>query len=321
MLLRADVGKEFDMIIVCERCKTRYNLKESIIKKSDFSARCSKCNHIFTVYRSAKADDISFLNPVNIKKSPGFDNIFSISNQKGGVAKTTTCLNLGVSLAMSGKTVLLVDFDAQANLTISLGYRNTESFYEVIDSGLNSLRQNIIKTEYDNLWLLPSNKNMMLLNKKYFAADNYEYLLKDRLASVKDQYDYILIDTPPSVGFFTLNALTTSKLVIIPCQCEYFATHGISKIVKMISLIKGKTNAEIDYKVLITMYDEKDTVSRLICSKIKEMHKEKIFNSIIEKDTKIKEAQIMRLPVINYSKNSKSGRQYLNMAQEVMAVC
>ena len=127
------------------------------------------------------------------------DPVIAISNQKGGVAKTTTCLNLGVSLAAMKKRVLLIDFDVQANLSLSLGYQGNLSFYTAVADGNVDLKKIIVQTSYRNLWLLPSHKKMVLLNKKYFGSNNFEFLLKDRLIGVSKHFDYILIDTPPSI--------------------------------------------------------------------------------------------------------------------------
>jgi chromosome partitioning protein len=245
--------------------------------------------------------------------------IISISNQKGGVAKTTTCLNLGISLALLKKRVLLIDFDVQSNLTASLGYKNTKSFYDVIQSGQNGLPAIINKTRYQNLWLLPANSKMVMLNKKYFGIKNFEYLLRERLNPIKEQYDYILIDTPPSIEFLTLNALTSSNFVIIPSPCEYLSTHGINQIEKIVKIIKKKANPALDYKVLITMYDKKSTSSNVIYNKLKETYSDKRFNTIIDHDEKVIESQIMSRPVICYDKNSRSGLQYISLAKEFIS--
>jgi chromosome partitioning protein len=235
------------------------------------------------------------------------------------VAKTTTCLNLGISLALLKKRVLLIDFDVQSNLTASLGYKNTKSFYDVIQSGQNGLPAIINKTRYQNLWLLPANSKMVMLNKKYFGIKNFEYLLRERLNPIKEQYDYILIDTPPSIEFLTLNALTSSNFVIIPSPCEYLSTHGINQIEKIVKIIKKKANPALDYKVLITMYDKKSTSSNVIYNKLKEAYSDKRFNTIIDHDEKVIESQIMSRPVICYDKNSRSGLQYISLAKEFIS--
>lgn len=314
------------MIITCEKCETKYNLDETIVKKNFFKVRCSKCSHVFTAYKPSHEELQEIIKPEKIveeelKTLPvnlNSNRIIAISNQKGGVAKTSTCLNLGISLSLLGKRVLLIDFDAQSNLSILLGYKNTKSFYDVLNSGQDGLSEFIEKTKYPNLWLLPSNRKMVLLAQKYLHGKNFEYLLQEKLNSVKDQYDYILIDTPPSVEFFTLNALIASDFVIIPSQCEYLSTHGVNQIEKIIKTIKRNINQNIDYKVLVTMYDTENIHSEVIYSKLKDMYKEKTFTTIIDHDVKIKESQIMNTPVMYYDKSSISAQQYLDLAKEIV---
>jgi chromosome partitioning protein len=306
------------MIIACEKCKNRYNMDESITQKSAFRVRCSRCNHVFTVYKLPPAERPYILKDEvkSDSNNSGCNGIIAISNQKGGVAKTSTCLNLGISFSLLKKRVLLVDFDVQANLTISLGYKNTKSFYDVLHSNRNGLSGVIKKTKYPNLWLLPSNSKMAVLTKKYSNKNDFGYLLRDKLKLIKDRFDYILIDTPPCIEFFTLNALIASNFVIIPSQCEYLSTHGVNQIKKVIGLIRHKTDQNIDFKVLITMYDEENISSKVICTKLKRNYKEKTFNTVIGLDTKIQESQIVNTPVIYYDKNSISGLQYISLAKE-----
>lgn len=306
------------MIVVCPSCQTQYELSDQLAQEPSFVARCAKCRHIFSAYRPVRVEEIKFINLVEARKKNDFDNVVSISNQKGGVAKTSTCLNLGLSLAKQNKRVLLLDFDVQANLTISLGYNETTSFYEALNGNDDSVEKSIIKTKYDNLWLFPSNKNMVLLNKKYFGAHNFEFILKDRLIPVKDRFDFILIDTPPSIEFFTLNALTAAKLVIIPSQCDYLSTHGIDQILKLIQLIKAKTNPQIEPRILITMFDSASTASKMICAKLKRLYAGIAFNTLIEMDPRIREAQIMSMPVLEYNNQSAAGRQYMDLAREIL---
>jgi chromosome partitioning protein len=307
------------MIVVCPSCQTRYDLDDRLVQEPSFLARCNKCSNVFSAYRPVRVEEIDFLDLVAAKKRNDHTNMVAISNQKGGVAKTSTCLNLGLSLALQGKRVLLVDFDVQANLTISLGYKNTVSFYEVLNGAADGFEKSIIQTNYQNLYLFPSNKNMVLLNKKYFGAHNFEFILKDRLLSIKDRFDYILIDTPPSIEFLTLNALTTAHLVVIPSQCDYLSTHGIDQILKLIELIKTKTNPFIIPRILITMFDKESTASKMIGSKLKRLYPGLLFDTLIEMDPKIREAQIMSMPVYAYNPQSKAGLQYLELAGEILA--
>lgn len=306
------------MIVVCPNCQSRYDLNDRLVQEPNFIARCTKCRHIFSAYRPVRVEEINFIDVELAKTKNDLEGVLAISNQKGGVAKTSTCLNLGLSLALHDKRVLLVDFDVQANLTISLGYKEKTSFYEVVNGGGNRFEDYIIKTKYDNLWLFPSNRNMVLLNKKYFGARNFEFILKDRLIPVKDRFDYILIDTPPSIEFFTLNALTAARQAVIPTQCDYLSTHGIDQILKLIQLIKTKTNPNIVPQILVTMFDRESTASKMIFTKLKRLYADLIFETVIEIDPRIREAQIMSMPVLEYNQQSVAGRQYLRLAKEIL---
>ena len=306
------------MLVVCPNCQTRYQLDDGKVNGPTFSARCTKCKQVFSAYNPVQVEQVQFLDLDAARKNFDHDNIITVSNQKGGVAKTSTCLNLGLSLALHDKRVLLIDFDIQANLTISLGYKETTSFYDVLNGSGQPMDKFIIETKYPNLSIFPSNKNMVLLNKKFFGARHFEFILKDRLIALKERFDYIIIDTPPSIEFFTLNALTASQLVIIPSQCDYLSTHGIDQILKVIDLIKGKTNPFIESRVLITMFDKESTAAKMICTKLKQMYTTMSYSTIIELDPRIREAQIMSMPVLQYNQTSRAGRQYFRLAEEIL---
>jgi len=307
------------MIIVCQKCRTRFHLDDDATDKSSFVVRCTVCDHLFSAYKPNRVQEITFLSLENARKDHANDHVMTISNRKGGVAKTTTCLNLGVSLALHNKRVLLVDFDAQANLTLSLGQKQQSTFYDAQKAFDQPLDDFIVTTKYPNLWLLPSGRNMVLLNKLYFGAQHFEYMLKDRLNTVKDKFDYILIDTPPSIEFYTLNALTASNRVLIPCQCDYLSTHGVDQVMRLIKLIRKKANPLIQSRILFTMLDQASNSSRLILSKIKDLYQGQTFNTVIEMDGALKEAQILSMPAIHYSQKSVAGTQYIELAKEIIS--
>ncbi|MDJ0781204.1 MAG: AAA family ATPase [Desulfosarcinaceae bacterium] len=304
------------MIVVCQHCETRYSVADEKVKGNRFLARCTRCGNIFSAYRPVSVQQIEFLDFAGAKAAKRA-NIIAVSNQKGGVAKTSTTLNLGAALAATGHKVLLVDFDIQANLSLSLGVREGRSFYDVVQDREPSLDASVRPTRVPRLALLPSNKGMILLNKKYFHAENFEYMLIDRLQSITDQYDHILIDTPPSVDLFTLNALTAAGHVIIPCQCDFLSTHGVDQILRLIKMIRGKTNPWIQAQVLITMFDDASDASNMISQKIQGMYPTQTFVGRIPYDNKVKEAQIMGKPVMHYDPDSKAGQAYTQLAQEV----
>lgn len=307
------------MIIVCQKCKTRFHLDDNTTAKSSFVARCTVCGHLFSAYKPTHVEKILFLDIDKARQADTNNKVITIGNRKGGVAKTTTCLNLGVSLALYQKKVLLVDFDAQANLTLALGQHHLPTFYDAQKAYTRSLTDFVIATAYPNLWLLPSGQNMVLLNKLYFGARNFEYLLKDRLNTISDQFDYILIDTPPAIEFYTLNALTASKRVVIPCQCDYLSTHGVDQVLRLIGLIRKKSNAHIQSRILFTMLDPSSQSSRMILDKIKDLYEGQTFDTVVEMDGALKEAQILSMPAIHYNRQSVAGTQYLKLAQEIIS--
>jgi len=316
------------MKVICSHCRTGYQLDEARIRTPVAKVRCNRCHYVFTVYRmSAKQQDRSpggdsgeeSSAPAadgNTDKKP--DHIIAVSNQKGGVAKTSTCLNLGMSLALLNRKVLLIDFDTQSNLTLSLGYRDTPSFYDALHHPPDQADQIVLKTRYPNLWLLPSNDKLVLLDKKYFDTVNFENILRDQLEPVKDQFDHILIDTPPSVGFFTLNALSAADMAVIPSLCEYLSANGANQVLKIIEMIRARSNPDLQYRVLITMYDEKDTSARVVYSKLMANFRDHSFQTMVPYDAKMKESQIMKLPVIVYDKTSRSGLEYMQLARELL---
>ncbi len=336
------------MTVTCKHCQTRFKLNSALLSGGQCKVRCSICRHVFVIsgkettaggaqpmpsasdtgrHRGVPRDVQSNSRPSGQPgKRPRLSpdrkpfpppKVIAVSNQKGGVAKTTTCLNLGMALSQLNQRVLLVDFDVQANLTVSLGYPSKGSFYEALTSDQDAAVPSVIQTAFPNLWLLPADNKMVLLDKEYLRLDRFEHRLKSRLEAIPHPYDYILIDTPPSVGFFTLNALTAAQMAIIPCQCDFFSTQGVEQIIKVIRLVKGKTNPEIDFRVLTTMYDARSAASKTISTKLKEIYGARVFASIIALDSKIRESQIMRLPILAYSKDCPAAVGYLGLAREV----
>lgn len=320
--------KVLNMIIKCDKCGKRYNLDASSISRPSFKVRCTHCNHGFTVRRlPAGAQEPA--RPEQEKKPAGPEPeriparpvVLAISNQKGGVAKTSTCLNLGMSLALMQKKVLLIDFDVQANLTISLGFpANSKSFFDILYSGTEGVADYIHQTRYTGLSLLPSNSRMALLTKFYMYRPGFENLLRSRLRPVVDQYDFILIDTPPAIGFCTLNALMAADHVLIPTPCEYLSMHGIHKIEDIIRFVRRKSGRDIRYRILISMHDRRSTASGVVHRKIRNMFGEKVLTTIIEHDEKMKESQIVSLPVMRYDENSSSALQFMQLAREVVRI-
>lgn len=316
------------MIIVCEKCRTKYEIKDSLIQKPEVKARCSYCNHGFTIINpkyqveSVEPEKRRVASaPAHIpgvtKRPPGAScKIITVCNQKGGVAKTTTCLNLGTSLALMKKQVLLIDFDVQANLSSLLRRNECESFYDAIHSGDEDISPYVVQTE-QGFWLLPANNKLSLLAKRHMKDKHFEYMLKDKLEPIKQFFDYIIIDTPPSGDFYTLNALLASNMAAVPSQCEYLSMNGIGHIQNMVNVIKEKADHSIIFNVLVTMFDRNNTASKVIFNKLNHDYYGSVFSTIIEKDEAVQQSQILLTPTMYYDKNSRAGLQYCDLAREI----
>ncbi|NOR51048.1 MAG: AAA family ATPase [Gammaproteobacteria bacterium] len=314
------------MIITCGKCRTKYRIDDNSIHKNEFKVRCTKCNHSFIVKKPASDSQVppSLKNRANEsapavrKQYPDNPNcrVITICNQKGGVAKTTTCLNLAASLVLMKKRVLVVDFDIQSNMTLLLGHKDARSFFDVVHSENDTLSDYLVKTR-DGIWLLPSNNKMALLSKKHLPNENFEYMLRERLLEVKSKFDYILIDTPPSGDFYTLNALLASNTAVVPTPCDYLSLNGVAHIEGMINVINEKIDHKIDMRVLITLYEPENTVGKVVLSKIKSKYQSKVYKTIITKDQKVQESQIVHTPTVFYSQESIAARQYQQLASEI----
>jgi chromosome partitioning protein len=247
--------------------------------------------------------------------------IIAIANQKGGVAKTTTCLSLGASLAEAGRSVLLIDLDPQAHLTLSLGLNPTQLRRTVSDAllGNNSLVSITRETDILLLDLAPANQGLVILEKVLYGRSNYEDILKNRLDAMgTGYYDVVIMDCLPAFGTLMLNALTAADLLIVPTQCEYYASHALLPVLKLVQLVRRKTNPALSYRLLITMFDESSRIAHILRKRLQESFSGALLGTVIDMDPSLKESPVFGQPVNRYAPGSRAANQYRLLAQELM---
>lgn len=247
--------------------------------------------------------------------------IIAIANQKGGVGKTTTAMNLAASMAVLEHKTLLVDADPQANATSGLGFdvKNIKnSLYECMVNEAN-VKDAILKTETPNLQILPSNLDLVGAEIELINYPNRENIIKNVLDKIRDQYDYIFIDCSPSLGLITVNALTTSNSVLIPVQCEYFALEGLGKLLNTVKIIQSRLNPTLTIEgLLLTMFDTRLRLSTQVVEEVNKHFSTMVFKTIIHRNTRLGEAPGFGKPAIMYDASSKGAINYLDLADEIV---
>lgn len=247
--------------------------------------------------------------------------IIAFANQKGGVGKTTTAINIGASLATIGRRVLLIDLDQQGNAGTGLGFErgaHDQNVYDVI-MGVSSVADNILSTAVPGLHLLPSSQALAGADIDLLDVENREYKLRDALAPIMDYYDFILLDCPPALGFLTINALTVADSVIIPLQCEFFALEGVQQLTDTISIVRDKWNPGLGILgVLLTMYDKRYGLTRAVDDDVRKTFGDTVFKTVVPRNVRVSEAPSHGKPALFYDFNSTGAQAYLRVATEVV---
>ena len=248
--------------------------------------------------------------------------IISVANQKGGVGKTTTTVNLSTILAKKGKKILLIDADPQGNATSGLGVEKEVEFstYDILVNE-TEIKQAVKKTMVKNLLLCPSNMNLAGAEVELVSMMSREQRLKEKLEEIKDSFDYIFIDCPPSLGLITLNAFTASDSVLIPVQCEYFALEGLGQLLNTVNLVKKHLNKAIMIEgALLTMYDIRTNLSNQVVKEVKKYFNDKVYKTVIPRNVRLSEAPSYGMPITEYDPKSKGAKAYLKFAKEFLKI-
>ncbi len=247
--------------------------------------------------------------------------VISIFNQKGGVGKTTTNVNLSASLAKMNKKILVIDNDPQGNTTSGFGMKNIDVEYNLYDALIDNVDPHLclIKEAYENLDLIPSDVNLAGAEIKMVEYEHRERRLKWIVDALKDEYDYIFMDCPPSLGLLTINSLVAADSVLIPIQCEYYALEGVSQLMNTYQLVKRGLNPKLQVEgVLLSMFDGRTNLSIQVVDEVKKYFKGKVYTTLIPKNVRLAEAPSHGVPVIDYDKNSKGAIAYMELAEEIL---
>ena len=247
--------------------------------------------------------------------------IIAVANQKGGVGKTTTAVNLAAAMAATGKKILLVDADPQANATSGAGIARSNSrktLYDAIVLG-KSAREMVLPTEIPTLWVLPSDKNLAGAEVELVDAANRNYALKELLANVKDYFHYLIVDCPPSLGILTVNGLTAADSLLVPIQCEYYALEGVTELFDTLARLRRELNPSLAIEgLLLTMYDERTNLSAAVAKDLRDFYGSQVLETVIPRNVRLAEAPSFGKPIMLYDPRSRGAESYAQLAKEIL---
>ena len=244
--------------------------------------------------------------------------IIAIANQKGGVGKTTTAINLSACLAEKGQKVLAIDMDPQGNMTSGLGLDVDKTIYDMI-IGESEIEAVIKKETIENLDILPSNVDLSAVEIELIDVENKEFIVNNSIQKIRDNYDFIIIDCPPSLSLLTINAMTTADSVLVPIQCEYYALEGLSQLIHTVELVKDRLNSKLEIEgVVFTMYDARTNLSLQVVENVKDNLQQNIYKTIIPRNIRLAEAPSYGTPINQYDPRSAGAESYMRLADEVI---
>ena len=247
--------------------------------------------------------------------------VIAIANQKGGVGKTTTTINLSACLAEKGKKILVIDTDPQGNTTSGFGLEKNDienTIYELL-LGEISIEESIIKNAVEGVDIIPSNVNLAAVEIELIGVDKKEFILRNEVEWVKDRYDFIIIDCPPSLSLLTINSMTTADTVLVPIQCEYYALEGLSQLIHTVNLVKERLNPDLDMEgVVFTMFDSRTNLSMQVVENVKANIQQKVYDTLIPRNIRLAEAPSYGMPINIYDPKSAGAEEYMSLADEII---